>query len=49
MHYNLRPVDQVLHMEMLDQEVSHYTHQIFTALRDKWHYLASDAVAYISY
>ena len=49
MHYDLRAVDQVLHMEMLDQEVPRHIHQIFTALRDERRCLALDAVAYVHY
>lgn len=49
MHYDLRAVNQVLHTEMLDQEVPRDTHQIFTALKDEERCLASDAVAYVHY
>lgn len=48
MHYDLRPVDQVLHPEMLDQ-VPRHTYQISMALRDEQRRLASDAVAYVRY
>lgn len=47
MHYNLRAVNQVLHTEMLDQEVPRHAYQIFAALRDEQQCLASDAVAYV--
>lgn len=47
MHYDLRPVNQVLYTEMLDPEVPRHIHQIFTALRDERRCLASDAVAYV--
>lgn len=49
MHYDLHAVNQVLHMETLDQEVPRHTHQIFTALRDERRCLASNAVAYMHY
>ena len=49
MHSDLRPADQALHTEMLDQEGPCHIYQIFTALRDGQRCLASDAVAYVHY